>query len=175
MSLDPRTPFSSHFTAAEMTLSQEAVREGIDNTPGDAEVANLKLLCTSLLEPARVATGPILISSGYRCSQLNALLHGASGSYHVLGLAADHHSPRLSVYELTRWWVESSGLPFDQVIYEFAAWVHVAAAKPGQAPRRQAIMCFPGMKKDDGSQLYLPWDPNAVDPATGLLKAKEPS
>ena len=155
-----------------MTLSDTAVRNGIDNTPGPDELANLRTLCTTLLEPARVAVGPILVTSGFRCSQLNALLHGAADSYHVYGLAADHHSPRLSVFELMCWWVETSGLPFDQVILEFATWVHVAAAKPGQAPRGQAIMCFPGMKKADGSQLYLPWDRSAVDPSTGLLKAE---
>lgn len=168
--MDPRTPLSPHFTLAEMTVSRTAVANGIDNTPNDAQLANLKRLCMGYLEPARQQVGPIIVTSGFRCPQLNALDGGSPTSAHPDGRGGDHHSPRLSVYELMRWWVEKSGLPFDQVIFEYAAWVHTGIAVDGAIPRRQALMCFPGMKKPDGSVLYLPWDPNKVDPQTGLLK-----
>lgn len=42
-----------------------------------------------VLTGVREAYGPLVITSGCRCSEHNANVGGASGSKHVLGLAAD--------------------------------------------------------------------------------------
>src|SRR6266581_1329607 len=91
---------SEHFSLDELTFSQIALRHGIDNTPDDAEIANLIELCTTLLEPCRGILGaPLYIDSGFRFAPL----------------------------------------PYDQIIFECAAWIHIAIAPAGQKPRREAL------------------------------------
>lgn len=81
---------SEHFSMEEMTRSRTATVKRIDNTPSDAAVRNLKILCTQVLEPARAKYGrPIVITSGYRCAKLNAAVGGVPKSYHTKGMAAD--------------------------------------------------------------------------------------
>ena len=73
-----------------MTRSQTAREQRIDNTPPEAVVRNLKILCTQVLEPVRSKIGrPIVITSGYRCAKLNAAVGGVPKSYHTKGMAAD--------------------------------------------------------------------------------------
>ena len=84
---------TEHFDLAEFTLSQEAARRGIDNTPPDEVLENLYILAMAL-EEVRARLGcPIVISSGYRSPALNAAVGGAPNSAHVLGYAADLTCP----------------------------------------------------------------------------------
>lgn len=159
---------SPHFTLEELTHSDAALRMGVDNTPSAEVIANLQRLSTTLLEPARAAVGPIETSSGYRCPALNAALKGSLTSAHMRGLAHDGTSMVKSNVDYMNWWVRSSGLPFDQVIYEFGGWVHVGASPEGVTPRRQPLMIFFDSKGI--STGYLPWDPARVDPSTGKFK-----
>lgn len=74
---------SEHFTLEEMTFSQTAVRNGISNQPGAAEIENLKALCANVLEPLRALAGrPLHINSGYRSAELNRRIGGAATSQH---------------------------------------------------------------------------------------------
>jgi zinc D-Ala-D-Ala carboxypeptidase len=58
---------SKSFTLNELTKSQEATRLGIDNTPNEEQILNLKLLCENVLQPIRDFYGmPLSVSSGYR-------------------------------------------------------------------------------------------------------------
>ena len=40
-----------NFSLRELTKSQTAERKGIDNTPTDEHIENLKLLCKNILQP----------------------------------------------------------------------------------------------------------------------------
>ena len=54
-----------------------------------------------LLDPIREAWGkPIIVSSGYRCKELNALVGGVKNSHHLLGCAADITAPLCSQAKL---------------------------------------------------------------------------
>ena len=127
---------SDHFTLAELCDSQTAARLGLDNTPTPEIIDHLSLLCTTILEPARMALGPLRISSGYRAPAVNAAAGGAKDSPHMLGFAADVIPIEVSKRTFARWvqqWV-----PFDQVILEFGtreqpAWIHVSARPPLRA------------------------------------------
>ena len=44
---------SSNFSLRELTKSQTAERKGIDNTPTEEHIENLKLLCENILQPTR--------------------------------------------------------------------------------------------------------------------------
>lgn len=81
---------SEHFTLEEFTRSQTAHLNHIDNTPSQAEIDWLKYLCVNILEPLRShMQRPIVITSGFRCPKLNALVGGVPLSQHQYGQAAD--------------------------------------------------------------------------------------
>ena len=85
--------FTPHFALLEFTESPTAKKYGIENTPPEEAVENLKNLCVGTLEPLREALGlPVIITSGYRCKALNDILTHASGSsQHLKGQAADFY------------------------------------------------------------------------------------
>ena len=79
-----------HFSISELTSSATALREGIDNRPSKCAYHLLHVLVEQLLDPIREAWGePIVVSSGYRCKELNTLIGGVKNSHHILGCAAD--------------------------------------------------------------------------------------
>ena len=101
----------------ELTKSQTAERFGIDNTPNDNAVANLKSVCENILEPIRAHYGvPFSPSSGFRSKELNQAIGGSLRSSHLLGLAVDLEVPGISNPDLARW--AQANLVFDQVILE---------------------------------------------------------
>lgn len=127
------TYLSTHFTLSELTDSQTAARQGIDNTPDAATIERLKLTCYGLEEVRKELGGkPILISSGFRSAALNSAVGGSQGSQHLLGQAVDFTCPSFGTpAEIVRRLVDSA-IQFDQVILEFYApvkktgWVHIS-------------------------------------------------
>ena len=123
---------SDHFSLMELCKSQTAERLGIDNTPSDEAIANLKSMCENILEPIRAHYGvPFSPSSAYRCKELNQAIGGSLRSSHLLGLAVDIEIPLASVSnpDLARW--VQKNLVFDQCILECwtgepgSGWVHI--------------------------------------------------
>ena len=126
---------SPHFSLAELVASQVGTRKGIDNAPTPAIVTNLTRLA-ALLEQVRALVGaPIAISSGYRSPALNKAVGGAGNSAHVLGLAADISTAKLTPKALALL-IRQSDIAFDQLIYE-GTWVHIALSVG--ALRRQVL------------------------------------
>lgn len=79
-----------YFKIQELVRSQTATAHSIQNVPTAEAVKNLESLVLNVLDPLREAWGgPIIITSGYRCEELNARVGGAKYSYHRLGMAAD--------------------------------------------------------------------------------------
>lgn len=80
-----------HFTLQEMTESQTAKKHDIANVPPPEAVENLRRLCVGTLEPLREKLQqPVVITSGYRCQQLNEIIvHASRKSQHMAGQAAD--------------------------------------------------------------------------------------
>ncbi len=79
-----------YFSLDELCASATALREGIDNRPSKCAYHLLHVLVDQLLDPIREAWGePIVVSSGYRCKELNTLIGGVKNSHHMLGCAAD--------------------------------------------------------------------------------------
>ena len=131
---------SPHFTLAELSHSNTATRLDIDNTPLAEEIANLEILAEGLEQVrTKLDSRPILISSGFRCLELNRALKSKDTSYHTVGLAADFTCPSFNnVHEVMRALADSS-IQFDQLILEFGRWIHIAFPKQGEKPRRQMM------------------------------------
>ena len=84
---------SPHFKLSEFVVSETASRHGIDNTPPEEAVENLRRLCQGTLEPLREALQlPVVITSGFRTKALNdRLAHSSERSQHMQGCAADFY------------------------------------------------------------------------------------
>lgn len=116
---------SDHFTLQEFEHSQVAERLCIPNIiPKDLQPRAV-VLCERILEPIRAHYMlPIIISSGYRSMALNEAIGGSVTSQHMSAEAADIIIPGIGILDLCQY-VASSGLPFDQLIYE-GSWCHVS-------------------------------------------------
>jgi len=145
----PDAQLSENFRLSELLHSASAVNLRLDNAPTDANLANLRALASTLLQPIRERFGVVRIYSGLRLTAVNKAVGGtdyfdAKGrhitSAHIDGRAADLGFPSASFREVMSWLVVS-GLPFDQVIYE-GAWIHVQIARLGATPRKQALVTF---------------------------------
>ena len=112
-----------YFNYQEFEDSATARRDGIDNSLTPVARRMVTILVEMLLDPLRRVWGrPIVISSGYRCPELNILIGGAKHSHHLLGCAADliAGSPddhRL-LFRLIQETHELCGLEFTQLILE---------------------------------------------------------
>jgi hypothetical protein len=129
---DLRMQLSKNFQLWEFTTSPTAERRGIDNTPNANEIKHLKKLCETILQPARDALGPLVISSGFRSAELNEAVGGVPNSDHRLGFAADVIPVDVGTRALAEWVVRNCP-EFDQVILEYGTlknpnWIHLSAA-----------------------------------------------
>lgn len=147
---------TNNFSLTEMVKSETALRHGMDNTPGEAEIANLKVLCEKILQPVRehYAKG-VKVNSGFRHPEVNAAVGGSKTSDHCKGQAADIEIPGVANAELAQWIADN--LEFTQVILEFytqgipdSGWVHVS-----YDPANLKKQTLTAVKKD-GKTVYLP-------------------
>ena len=134
---------SAHFDLDEFITSETATRYGIDNTPNDDIVDNLRFLA-SMMEEVRILLGnkPITIKSGYRCPKLNSAIGGSKTSQHMQGLAADFICPQYGTpYDIADE-ISRSDLRFDQLIYEGAngsnPWIHMSVSDQPRGDRLTA-------------------------------------
>lgn len=127
---------SKNFLLSEFTKSNTATRLGIDNTPGPVEIQALQDLADAVAQPVRDHyKRPTIITSGFRCLDLNRALRSGDNSQHILGQAMDHEVPGVSNYDLACFIRDN--LSFDQLILEFykrgdpnSGWVHVSFVSP---------------------------------------------
>ena len=148
---------TENFSLAEFERSATATACGIDNSVPPHYIPVLQQLCREVLDPLRAFVGhPIVITSGYRCNQLNVKVGGAYASQHTLGEAADLKLPvtpytdwkdnrrHTDLDEAKRWmdFIEHH-TDFDQLILETSNgkdyWLHVSCRKNKKANRHQVI------------------------------------
>ena len=104
-----------NFTFEELTYSQIAVENGLENVPSPQALQALKNLSTYLLQPLRDRYGKsIAITSGYRNETVNLLAGGVKNSQHTKGEAADCYIAEGP--EVLLGILQTSGLAFDQAI-----------------------------------------------------------
>lgn len=144
------TKLSPHFTLDELTASQTAIQRNIKNSPNKKELANLRRLCRTILEPFRALVGPLHVSSGFRSEALNRITSGVPNSQHRLGQAADI-LPINTELKTAYLKLVDSKIPFDQAIFEFGRWIHVSW---NAKPRGQKLVAF----KKTGKTVYAALD-----------------
>ena len=148
---------SKNFNLVEMTKSQTATRQGIDNTPSAEHQANLQSLCMHVLQPIRDHFGQVVsVSSGYRSPELCVAIGSSTQSQHAKGQASDFEIFGVSNKELADWINEN--LDCDQLILEYwkgenepnSGWVHCSFNTQGN--RKQYLRAY----KENGSTKYEP-------------------
>lgn len=145
------TQLTDHFSLEELLLSPTAIAEGYEEQfePSESVKNSLTALCEDVLEPLREKIGvSITVTSGYRCPRTNTKIGGATNSQHLYGQAADINAKGYTVEEFYQY-VKASELPFDQLIQEFGAWVHVSY---GPLSRRECLRAT----KVNGQTVYTP-------------------
>ena len=123
---------SANFSLHELTKSETALRMGLDNTPNDEAIENLRLLCEKVLQPVRDHYGKgVKVNSAYRSPESNAAVGGSKTSDHCKGMAADIEIPGVANADLAQWIMDN--LEYTQLILEFytpgipdSGWVHVS-------------------------------------------------
>lgn len=143
---------SPHFYLSELTVSDKAVRMGLNNTPDPIAVANLFKMA-ALMEEVRKVLGnrPISTSSGYRSPAVNKAVGGSRTSDHLSGSACDFICPGYgSPLEICRALVKA-GVKFGQLIEEFGGWVHISLPNRGSDNGQMLIA-----RKINGKTVYKP-------------------
>ncbi len=125
---------SRNFSLNELTKSQTALRNGLENKPSMEEIVALTVLCNNILQPIRDRYGSFAPNSGFRTVELCKLVGSSEKSQHAKGEAADIEVVGTDNYELAEWIAKN--LDFDQLILEFynsddpsSGWVHVSHSR----------------------------------------------
>jgi zinc D-Ala-D-Ala carboxypeptidase len=130
---------SKNLTLKEVTKSDTANRLGIDNTPEEFDIKNLRAIAEEVFQPLRDHFGvPLFVSSGFRSKKLNKAIGGSKYSQHMVGEALDIDADVYgSVTNRELFMFIKENLIFDQLIWEFGDddtpnWVHVSYKDKGQ-------------------------------------------
>lgn len=139
---------SKHITYSEGTKSITALNKGLDNTPNEDQLANMKVLADAIFEPLREGLGnkPINIAIFFRSPAVNKAVGGSKKSQHMSGQAMDidndvyiNGPTNKEIFDYIK-----DNLEFDQLINEFPndqgnpSWVHVSFNKAGN--RNQVLI-----------------------------------
>ena len=147
---------SKHISNKEGIYSATALRRGIDNTPNEEQLSNMKLIAEKIFEPLReYVGGPIKINSFFRSPKLNKAIGGSTTSQHCKGQAMDiddtfGYKTNADMYKFIK-----EHLNFDQMIWEFGNddnpnWVHVSYVSP-EENRNRCLKAY----KDKGKTKYM--------------------
>jgi hypothetical protein len=153
------TKISKHISYKEATRSITALRLGIDNTPFEYELGNMKAVAENIFEPLRKwVGGAIKVTSFFRSTRLNQAVGGSESSQHCQGRAIDiddvyGHKTNAEMFEYIK-----DNLDFDTLIWEFGtddnpAWIHVSYIS-NERNRGRILKAI----KENGKNKYLKYE-----------------
>jgi hypothetical protein len=129
---------TEHFTLEELTRTDH---RQFDNTPNDAEIANLVRLAEFLEKVKEVLGGkPIIVNSAFRSAEVNRAVGSSDKSQHRRGCACDFRVPGMTPDEVVKA-IIASDLKYDQCIREFNSWIHISIPNTEDAkPRLMSLI-----------------------------------
>ena len=125
---------SKYFRLEELLKSETALKQKIENLPSWEVVEHLNELAEFLDGLREAWGGPILVTSGFRSTELNGAVKGVQLSAHKLGYAADLIPSKRSMDRFKKTVVEwIKDKKFDQCIIErkrkdgaMSEWIHIS-------------------------------------------------
>ena len=121
---------TKNLTLKEACRSESAKRLGIDNSPAQDQLDNLKITAEKIFQPIRDHFKcPVYVSSMFRSPELNNFLRLASKtSLHMSGQAIDIDMDGTDVSNEEIFNFVKDNLEFDTLIWEFEGprWVHIS-------------------------------------------------
>lgn len=123
---------TKHFPLTDATRSATAERLGINNSPADGIMDNLKVSALGMEMVRRLlGNNPITPSSWYRSPMLNEEVGGKPTSHHLSGLAVDFNVWQFGSVDKQFEAIKNSAIPYDQLIIEKVGgkeWIHISFA-----------------------------------------------
>lgn len=117
-----------YFSISELIHSDTAVLHNINNMPDINSLDNMLDLIFYVLNPIRERIKkPIIITSGYRCKEVNRLVGGKDTSQHLKGQAVDFVIQGMKPSEIV-YFIRNMYIEYDQLIDE-GGWVHISFNK----------------------------------------------
>ena len=140
MALNTEQFIGRHFKLKHLIYSNVALNNNINNMPGvdttptqTTIINNLKNLMENVVDFIVDRYPLLIISSGYRCQELNKFIGGSNTSQHIFGQAVDIQVPGISSLVLYNFIYNSSLINnWDQLIWEYPengnnnSWIHVS-------------------------------------------------
>lgn len=145
---------TTHFSLAELTASNTALRLGLDNAPAPELLPRLVLTAEMLERIRSTLCAPVTVTSGYRAPAVNRAVGGVTSSDHAQGHAADIVAPGYGTpYQIAKLLAPLvSTLGIGQLILEGVKgkqWVHVSTRTPEKIANRVITIT------DSGAQLGI--------------------
>lgn len=153
--IEPRDRIAADFRVYELTRSETAERQRIDNRfASDEDLRCAVHLARKVLQPIRDHFGRYSPNSVFRSQALERALKNRPSSWistsqHTQGRACDVEIAGVATLELARW-VEQNLASFDQIICECydprkgpnSGWVHVSVLPPGRGTNRRQTLSY---------------------------------
>ena len=118
-----------NFKISELIYSETAVKNNINNMSDINSLDNMIELICYCLQPIRdKIKKPMIITSGYRNTEVNNLVGGAKNSQHKKGQAVDFIIKGMTVAEIVNF-IKNNGFEYDQLINEYNKWCHISFNK----------------------------------------------
>ena len=120
---------SKNFDLNEFVKSDTAKALKIMNSPNIEQIVNIVRLCDNCMQKIRDNYNrKVVITSGFRSQQLNAVLGSKNTSQHTKGEACDFYVDGVYLFDVFLWCKEH--LKFDQLILENVknkgSWIHIS-------------------------------------------------
>jgi hypothetical protein len=152
------TEISKNVTYAEAIKSQTATRLGLENTPNEEQLENMKKVANECFQKAREHFGvPIAVTSFFRSPEVNRAIGGSTTSEHCQGKAMDIDADvfgGVSNSDLFHFFKDNC--EFNQLIWEYGNdnnpdWVHISFNEGGN--KNQILKVY----RQNGRSVYVPY------------------
>lgn len=126
--IDLTQKIGKYLTLKEICKSNTAIKNGIDNTPNEAELKHIQHWVLNIYDPLCDYFGiKIPFTCMFRNKATNKAVGGSSTSEHQLGCAGDLDADGTKITNQQIFDYTRAHLPFTEIINEFnCSWIHIS-------------------------------------------------
>lgn len=118
-----------NFKISELIHSDKAIEHKINNMPDINSLDCMLDLIYYVLQPIRnKIKKPMIITSGFRCKEVNEKVGSSDKSQHMKGQAVDFVIKGMTPEQIIDIIIKNN-IEYDQLINEYDKWVHISFVK----------------------------------------------